>query len=130
MGELRDSMASSQSGLTSSQSHIGRVRSFLNNSDYREIDSVPLIFEGNMTNEAFDFLKKRRDFKLSHKIWQKRFFEPSKREDVLEYKYFLENNRWRTNCPFILEWPYLTMTDMIRSQLIEHYIEKMASDAE
>lgn len=83
-----------------------------------------------MTSEAFEFLKKRRDFKLSHKIWQKRFFNPSKKEDILEYKYFLENSKWKTNCPFILEWPHLTITNMIQSLLIEHYIETMAKDAE
>jgi hypothetical protein len=88
---------------------------------------VPLI--NYMTNESFEFLKKRREFKLSHKIWHKRFFEPSKKEDILEYKYFLEQGRWKTNCPFILEWPYLTVTDMIRSHLIEYYIEMMAKDA-
>jgi len=82
-----------------------------------------------MRDETFEFLKKRRNFKLSHKIWQKRFFDPSKKEDVLEYKYLLENSKWRDNCPFILEWPYLTVTDMIRTQLIDYYIESMAKDA-
>ena len=81
-----------------------------------------------MTNEIFKYLKSRREFKLSHKIWQKRLFDPSNKKDILEYKYFLENNRWPERCPFILEWPYLTVTDMIRTQLIEHYIEKMAED--
>jgi len=82
-----------------------------------------------MRDETFEFLKKRRDFKLSHKIWQKRFFDPSKKEDVLEYKFLLENSKWRDNCPFILEWPYLTVTDMIRTQLIDYYIESMVKDA-
>ena len=82
-----------------------------------------------MKDETFLFLKSRRDYKLSHKIWQKRFFDPSKKDDVLEYKYFLDNDRWKTNCPFILEWPHLTITDMIRTQLIEHYIESMAKNA-
>lgn len=82
-----------------------------------------------MKDEIFEQLKKRRDHKLSHKIWQKRFFDPAKKEDVLEYKYFLDNNRWETNCPFILEWPYLTVTDMIRTHLIDCYIEQMARNA-
>ena len=42
MGELRDSMRV-VSPFNGSQSHTGRIRSFLNNSDYREIASVPLI---------------------------------------------------------------------------------------
>lgn len=82
-----------------------------------------------MKNDSLIFQKDRRDFKLSNKVWQKRFFDPSNKEDVQEYKYFLENDRWRINCPFILEWPHLTMTDMIRTQLIDHYIDKMVKDA-
>ena len=81
-----------------------------------------------MKDEVFDYLSKRRESKLSHKIWQKRFFDPSKKEDVLEYKYFLEHNKWMHNCPFILEWPFLTVTDMIRTHLIEHYIEMMVCE--
>ena len=82
-----------------------------------------------MTNDVFEYLKSRREFKLSHKIWQKRLFDPSNKDDVQEYKYFLKNNRWKERCPFILEWPHLTITDMIRTQLIEHYIDDMANDA-
>ena len=82
-----------------------------------------------MRDENFVFQKNRREHKLSHKIWTKRFFEASSKEDVKEYKYFLENGRWKTNCPFILEWPHLTVTDMIRTQLIDHYIDSMVKDA-
>ena len=80
-----------------------------------------------MKDETFNFLKNRREFKLSHKIWQKRFFDPSNKSDVKEYKFFLDNDKWKNNCPFILEWPYLTVTDMIRTQLIDHYIDIMVN---
>jgi hypothetical protein len=33
----------------------------------------------------------------------RRLFDPSKTEDLLELKYFVENNRWIGNCPFYLE---------------------------
>jgi hypothetical protein len=77
--------------------------------------------------ESFDILKQRR-FKLSHTIWMKRYFDANSKEDVVAYKYFLENGRWKDRCPFILEWPYLTVTDMIRTQLIESHIDKMIKD--
>ena len=70
-------------------------------------------------------LRTSEKFKLSHYIWQKRFFDPKNKEDLEEYKYFIENSKWRTNCPFVLEWPYLTITDMIKDVLIEAYIGDM-----
>jgi len=33
----------------------------------------------------------------------RRIFDPSKVEDLLELKHFVENNRWIDNCPFYLE---------------------------
>jgi hypothetical protein len=75
-------------------------------------------------------LKENRKNKLSHVIWQKRFFDPSSKQDIAEYRYFLKNHRWKNNCPFILEWPHLMVTDMVRTQLIDYYIEVMAENAE
>jgi hypothetical protein len=69
-------------------------------------------------------------FKISHMYWPKRYFNPNSKDDIQEYKYFLENNRWVNHCPFNLEWPYLTITEMIRSKLIESHIESMIENAE
>jgi hypothetical protein len=99
------------------------VRSFLNNNDYREIASVPLIIEVNMETNASEV------FKLSHVHWQKRYFNPNSKTDIQDYKYFLDNNRWNGLCPFQLEWPYLTIVEMIRSKLIESHIEEMIVNA-
>ncbi len=87
---------------------------------------MPLISKGYM-EESFEILKQRR-FKLSHVIWEKRYFDSNSKEDILEYKYFLDKGRWKVRCPFILEWPYLTITDMIRTQLIETHIDRMLKD--
>ena len=65
------------------------------------------------------------DFRLSHQVWQKRYFDPFKKEDLTEYRHFLRNKRWTKNCPFILEWPFLTITDMIRTKLINTYIDDL-----
>jgi hypothetical protein len=61
-------------------------------------------------------------FKLSHHVWQRRFFDPNNKEDVKEYAHFLKHSQWKTNCPFILEWPYLTITDMVKDKLVEHWL--------
>ena len=68
---------------------------------------------------------KLKGFRLSHHVWQKRYFDPYSKEDITEYKYFLDNNRWKNRCPFMLEWPHLTITDMIRTRLIEAHINRM-----
>ena len=49
--------------------------------------------------------------------------------DLVEYKYFLDNNSWKNNCPFELEWPYLTTPEMIRDKLINTYIKSMIEKA-
>ena len=46
-----------------------------------------------------------------------------------DYSYFLKNNHWQQNCPFVLEWPYLTITDMIKDKLIDEYIDTMLEQA-
>lgn len=66
-----------------------------------------------------------KDYKLSHLVWSKRHFDATSKTDLLQYKYFLDNNKWPQNCPFILEWPYLTMQEMIRSKLIEAHFDKI-----
>lgn len=67
--------------------------------------------------------------KLSHLTWSKRRFDPSSKADLQEYKYFMDNKRWTENCPFHLEWPYLTITDMIKSKLIDLYIDTIIKNA-
>ena len=74
-------------------------------------------------------IQKNKPFKLSHWIWQKRYFDSTNKDDLKEYAYFLKHNHWRVNCPFVLEWPYLTITDMIKDKLIEQYIDSMLEQA-
>ena len=62
-------------------------------------------------------------FKLSHYIWDKRHFDVKSAEDLSEYAYFRANSRWRKNCPFVLEWPHLNITDMIKEKIINEYMD-------
>lgn len=36
----------------------------------------------------------------------RREFVPSRYEDQIELKYFIENGKWRTACPFFSEYPW------------------------
>jgi hypothetical protein len=73
-----------------------------------------------------NFLK---DYKVSSVVWAKRKFNPQSKQDLLDYKFFVKNSKWGKNCPFELEWPYLTITDMIKDKLIEQYLDSMLNEA-
>lgn len=52
-------------------------------------------------------------------IRQKRFFSESSKQDIKLAKQFFENHSWGGDgCPFILEYPYLTIPDMIKDKMI------------
>jgi hypothetical protein len=58
---------------------------------------------------------------LDSKIQQKRFFNPKSKKDVDLYKNFVRTNSWgHSGCPFYLEFPYMTVPDMIKDKMIHH----------
>jgi hypothetical protein len=53
----------------------------------------------------------------------KREFDPANKKDRMEYAYFLQYGKWESAvCPFILDWPYLTIPDMIKDKLAHHML--------
>lgn len=50
---------------------------------------------------------------------KRRYFNVNDKKDIHSAKYFFVNHSWRneTSCPFILEYPFLSVPDMIRSKL-------------
>lgn len=62
---------------------------------------------------------------ISEINYQKRKFDIDSVEDIQEYKYFLDNKKWRNLCPFRVEWPYLTVTKMIEDQIVKRYVERI-----
>ena len=49
----------------------------------------------------------------------KRFFDVKSKQDILSFKKFVKEHRWGNDgCPFILEFPYLTIPDMIKDRMI------------
>ena len=56
---------------------------------------------------------------------EKRYFDPGRTEDILEYKYFVTRGRWKNStCPFRLQWPYLTIPNMLHEMVAKHYVTK------
>jgi hypothetical protein len=69
------------------------------------------------------------NFKLSQQVWHKRIFDPANAEDLRVYQDFLLNNRWKNGCPFIVEWPFLTVVDLIRHKIVKHHISGLIKQA-
>ena len=62
---------------------------------------------------------------MSHRNFVKRAFDPSKAEDLYEFKYYVTNNRWRNACPFNLEWPYLDIPTMCYALTAKQYLKQV-----
>lgn len=61
---------------------------------------------------------------LEHFVKQRRFFKVTNKVDVDIFRSFLKTHAWgREGCPFILEFPYVTIPDMIRDKLIHKILK-------
>jgi hypothetical protein len=56
-----------------------------------------------------------------HKL-NKRIFDIHSPDDISEFQYFLENNRWKNTCPFHVRWPHLNVVDMIKNEIIHEFV--------
>jgi len=55
----------------------------------------------------------------------RRIFEPKNTQDLLAYKYFVVNGRWKApTCPFQLVWPYLTIPAMLQTLTATYYLNQ------
>jgi len=56
----------------------------------------------------------------------KRVFDVANKEDLKLYKHFIEHKSWgRNGCPFELEWPWLSIPDMISHKIAEAAVAKV-----
>ena len=56
----------------------------------------------------------------------KRVFDANSKEDLRVYKHFLDNHSWGKNgCPFELEWPWLSIPDMISHKIAVAAVAKV-----
>jgi hypothetical protein len=55
---------------------------------------------------------------------ERRHFNMNDKKDVEIYRQFLLSNSWgESGCPFILEFPALTVPDMIKDRLIRKFLK-------
>ena len=56
---------------------------------------------------------------------KKRKFDINSKQDIEIYKHFFVNKDWKItgSCPFQLEYPYLSVPDMIKDKLIKKFLK-------
>lgn len=56
---------------------------------------------------------------------KKRKFDINNKKDIEIYKHFLKNHDWKItgSCPFVLEFPYVNVPDMIKDKLIHKFLK-------
>lgn len=58
--------------------------------------------------------------------FHKRVFDVNSQVDLEEYRYFLEQGRWKNSvCPFEVEWPHISIPNMINEKITKHYLFSM-----
>lgn len=57
----------------------------------------------------------------------RRRFDPSKKNDITELKFFLENGKWRNGCPFYVEHPWEDIPAMCKDRYATHMLGKVKS---
>ena len=59
--------------------------------------------------------------RIEQRARERRCFNPADKKDISEFRFFLTHEKWPHNqCPFYLEWPYLTIPDMIKDQFARY----------
>lgn len=54
---------------------------------------------------------------------QRRRFDPNKKEDLAELKYFLKNAKWKNGCPFFVEDPWEDIPAMCKEKYTRHMLD-------
>lgn len=67
--------------------------------------------------------------KVSRRIYNKRFFDPTKADDLELALCYIRTGRWTGDgCPFVHDWPYTNVPDMIKTELLLHYLPKIIAE--
>ncbi len=63
---------------------------------------------------------------ILHRFAQRRrYFDPSKREDLKEVKFFKANYKWKDGCPFYLEWPHADVVTMCNTKYSDYMLKQL-----
>jgi hypothetical protein len=57
------------------------------------------------------------------KIYQRRMFEPSSKDDMKIARQFFHDSKWKDGCPFFLEWPYLDIPSMLKDRITNYALK-------
>jgi len=60
----------------------------------------------------------------SYKQTQRKF-NPADKQDLLELKFFKDNNKWKNKCPFTLTFPYIEVPIMCNALYTDHMLSKI-----
>jgi hypothetical protein len=71
----------------------------------------------------------QKNFRVSSVQWPKREFDPGNKQDLLVYKQFLETGSWSTGCPFVVEWPFLSVIGCIEDKIVKYHIDSLIKSA-
>jgi len=55
----------------------------------------------------------------------RREFDPSSKKDLLELKYFKDNNKWKDGCPFYLQDPFLEIPAMCERMYTNYMLSRL-----
>lgn len=70
----------------------------------------------------------KKSYKVSRQIYNKRFFDPSSSEDLAEARDFLKHGQWTAGCPFVVDWPYTNVPDMVKTEIVNHYLDRIIAE--
>ena len=70
----------------------------------------------------------KKVYKVSRQIYNKRFFDPSSTVDLEAAREFLKHGQWPKGCPFVVDWPYTNMPDLIKTEIVNHYLDRIIAE--
>jgi hypothetical protein len=56
---------------------------------------------------------------------ERREFDPSSRQDLIELKFFKEKGKWKQGCPFYLEDPFIEVPAMCDHKYTNYMLTKV-----
>lgn len=58
-------------------------------------------------------------------VTERRIFDPAKRNDQLELKFYIINGRWQGKCPFYAEYPWEDIPAMCKDKYTAYQLSRL-----
>jgi hypothetical protein len=69
-----------------------------------------------------------KHYRVSRQVYSKRFFDANNPVDLQLAYDFIQTGKWKDGCPFVESWPYTTVPDMIKTEVILKYLPKIIKE--